>query len=107
MCWGHSTGVVEENTETFASNWAGTGAISGSGDAETLCLSSGQYMNSNVVYTGERTTRLRINVYDTGDTVTIKYQTGTTEANCLVADWNTYTTPFESLGYVRMRLEVA
>jgi hypothetical protein len=63
VCWGHDTDVLEDNTRTFADNWTGTGTISGEGDAETICLAPGEYRESEVVYTGERTVELELNHY--------------------------------------------
>jgi hypothetical protein len=63
VCWGHETDVLEDNVRTFADNWTGTGTISGEGDAETICLAPGEYRESEVVYTGERTVELELNHY--------------------------------------------
>lgn len=105
VTWGHVTGVVEDNVETFANNWTGTGVISGSGDAETICLNEGEYMESNVVNTGTRTVELLQNNYAAGDTIILKFRHGNSEANCLTASWSVYTVPFDSLGYVQVRIE--
>lgn len=105
VCWGHSTGVIENNTLTFASNWSGTGSTSGSGDAEIMCLDGGEFMQSNVIITGTTLVTLLQNTYLAGDAVTLKYRHGNSEANCLAASWNNYTTPFTSLGYVQLRVE--
>lgn len=101
------TGVVEDNVSTFTDNWTGTGEISGVGNAETICLESGEYMESEVVVTGALSVELLQNNYDvTGDDVVMKYRTGASEAACLAAAWTDYTVIFESLGYVQVRLEV-
>jgi len=90
----------------FSGNWTGDGAISGSGDAEIMCLYSGQYMESNVVYTGYETQIIAQNSYDiSGDTLTIRYRHGNSAANCLLAVYSDYTVPFVSLGYVQVRVE--
>lgn len=100
------TGVLETNVETFAGNWLGTGVISGAGDAETICLAVGEYMESNVVNTGISTIELDQNHYNpAGDALLLKYRTADTEGNCLSAAWNIYTVPFVSLGYVQVRVE--
>jgi hypothetical protein len=105
VTWGHDTGVVESNIRDFSGNWTGTGAISGSGDAETICLESGEYMISEVVNTGAYTVHLFQNLYDgTGDDVDLDYRHGATQAACEAAAWNNYTVPFTSLGYVQIRL---
>ena len=105
MCWGHVTGVVEDNTRTFAGHWTGTGAINNAGDAETLCVNAGEYMESEVVYTSTITVELAQNVYAAGATILLRYRHGATEAACLAAAWNNYTVPFLSLGFVQVRVE--
>ena len=104
-CWGHSTGVAEDNTRTFTGNWTGTGAIENAGDSERLALESGEYMESEVVNTGSRHVLLYQNVYNTGDDVTLKYRTGATQAACEAAGWSVYSGSFLSDGYVQIRLE--
>jgi hypothetical protein len=103
--WGHITGVTETNIRTFATNWAGTGNIENSGDAERIALQSGQYMESEVVITGLVTIQLLQNTYRAGDTVTLKYRHGADVTACLAASYSTYSAPFMSLGYVQIRLE--
>lgn len=105
VCWGHSTGVTQDNTRTFATNWTGTGAASGSGDTEVLTLDSGDNMESEIVNTGATTWTIALNQYDTGDNVTIKYKTAATSAGIAGASWTTYSGAFESSGYVKIRLE--
>lgn len=105
-CWGHVTGVLEDNIRTFTGNWTGTGSIESSGDLERLALSSGQYMESEVVETSQGEVELLQNEYSEGDSVILKYRQGTSEENCLAASWNTYSVPFSSLGYVQIRVEV-
>jgi len=98
--------VLEINIRDFAGNWSGTGTISGSGDAEIVCLSSGESMISEVVNTGAYTVSLFQNLYDpSGDDVDLNYRHGATEAACLAAGWNDYSPPgFTSLGYVQVQL---
>jgi hypothetical protein len=104
--WGHDTGVTETNIRDFAGNWTGTGTINGAGDAETICLNSGEYMESEVVNTGAYTVTIYQNKYDgTGDDVVLRYRHGVDEASCLSASWNNYTVPFTSLGFVQIRVE--
>lgn len=105
--WGQSTGVLETNIRTFSGNWTGTGSITGAGDEEKIALDTGQYMISEVVNTGIDTTiTLLQNEYSSGDTVTLQYRHGATQAACEAASWNDYTIPFESLGYVQVRVSV-
>ena len=97
---------MEVNVRDFAGNWAGTGAIAGAGDAEVLELQSGENMVSEVVYTDTYQVTLLQNEYDeTGDDVDMDYRHGATEAACEVAGWNDYATPFESLGYIQIRMQ--
>jgi hypothetical protein len=97
--------VIEANIRDFFGNWTGTGAISGSGDAEVICLNSGENMVSEVVNTGAYTVTLYQNLYDgTGDDVDLDYRHGITAAACQAASWNNYVGSFTSLGYVQVRL---
>ena len=105
VVWGHVTGVTETNVRTFASNWTGTGAIGNSGDTERLELNATEYMISEVVNTGSHTIILLQNNYSSGDTVTLQYRHGATQGACEAASWNNYTAPFDSLGYVQVRVE--
>lgn len=109
VCWGHDTGVVEENTKDYTGNWTGTGAISGAGDPELIGLQTGEYMESQDWYLGPcifNSARLRQNVYDpTGDDVTLKYKTAATLAALPGTGWSAYTGPFQSLGWVKIRIE--
>ncbi len=105
VCWGHVTGVVEDNVRTFASNWSGTGAIENSGDTERLALEPGEYMESEVDETDIKTVELLQNNYAAGDTVLMRYRHGASEVDCLAASWINYTVPFVSLGFVQVRME--
>jgi hypothetical protein len=103
--WGHDTGVTETNVRDFAGNWTGTAIIVGAGDDEQICLSSGEYMVSELVNSGPYTVTLVQNKYDgTGDDVTMHYRHGATEADCLDASYLLYTGSFTSLGIVQTRL---
>lgn len=107
VCWGHVDGVVEDNTRTFAGNWTGTAAISGTGNAEEVCIEVGEYLESEIVETGAVDVEIAQNVYAVGDTVLLKYRHGNSVANCLAASWNNYTIAFTSLGYVQIRMEAS
>jgi len=104
--WGHDTDVTQDNIRDFLWNWTGTGEVSGSGDAEVICLNNpGEYMNSEVVHTGAYTVTLHQNYYnETGDDVVLNCRHGATEAACLAASWVGYTGSFTSLGYVQVQL---
>ena len=106
VAWGHDTEVTEDNIRDFLGNWTGTGAISGSGDAEVIELEASENMISEVVNTGASVTvTLLQNEYDdSGDDVTLEYRHGSSVIACEEASWNSYTVPFESLGYVQIRI---
>lgn len=102
--WGHDTGVIETNIRDFAGNWTGTGVIEGTGDAEVIKLSAGEYMESETVQTGSVTVTLLQNAYVSADTVTIQYRTGATQVACEAASYSTYSTPFASDGFVGIKI---
>lgn len=104
-CWGHITGVTETNVRTLADNWIGTGAASGSGDAEILTLDDAEYMESEVVETGIEEIELLQNIYQAGDDGVIYYKTGVDEADCVADSWHEYLTTFISEGFVQVRVE--
>jgi len=106
VCWGHVTGVLEDNVLPFNGNWTGTGTIEnpGANDNERLALDAGEYMISEMVNTGVITCELLQNEYAVGDDVTLEYRDGATAAACNAAAWGAYAAPFESLGYVQIRV---
>ena len=107
VCWGHDTGVVEDNIRDFVGNWTGTGAITGSGDAEQAELQTGEYLESEDWDLGPclfNSARIRQNVYQLGDDVTIKYKTAATQGALAGVGWSAYV-PFQSLGWVKIRIE--
>lgn len=99
--------MKEENKVVFTGNWTGTGSIEGVGDAEKIVLAEGEAMESDdVVYTGVRMVTMYKNRYGTGDaSVVLKYRHGASAAAAFAAEWNVYSAPFESLGYVQARVE--
>jgi hypothetical protein len=99
--------VTEDSRLPFTNNWRGTGLIEGSGDAETLALMAGEYMESTAVATWNMNVLLLQNVYGAGDDAILKYRTGITEYECLNAAWTLYAGSFKSLGFVQVRVEVA
>jgi hypothetical protein len=62
-------------------------------------------MQSEVVNTGLGTWLIAQNYYQAGDSVNLKYRTGNSVANCQAAELLDYSVPFESLGYVQIRIE--
>jgi hypothetical protein len=65
-------------------------------------------MESEVIGTGVQKVSLVINKYKSGDTATIKYKTKATRTDPdfdLEDGWQTYSAAFESLGYVKARVE--
>jgi len=70
-----------------------------------MCLDDGEYMISEVVYTGGATVVLLQNQYAAGDAVELYYRTAATEGGCLAAAWTLYAAQFESTGYVQARAE--
>jgi len=61
-------------------------------------------MISELVHTGVVYITIDYNVYQSGDTIDLDYRHGGTPAACEGAGWNNYTGPFESLGYVQVRV---
>lgn len=106
VCYGHVTDVEENNTETFIEQWAGTGAVSGSGDGESLMIGSSDNMISLPANVGDGTCTLEQNKYGDGATCTLYYRTAATYDACLTAGWTAYTVSFTSLGYVSVKAEI-
>ena len=104
-CWGHVTGVTETNVRTFTTNWTGTAQIINSGDTEAVRLYSGTYLESEVVAVSGTIAFTRDKYTAGSGSITSKYKTGTTEANCLADSWHTFTTSFTSTGYIQIRIE--
>lgn len=103
--WGQATGAQEGNIRTFSGNWTGTGIITGSGDSEKILLSSGNYMQSEIVNTGSNSITLLQNKYTAGDSGTLRYRSGSTVTNCEAAEWQAYSGSFASTGYAQIRVE--
>lgn len=105
VCWGHVTGVSESNTRTFVDHWTGTGEISSAENNEQIGFGSNKYMMSEIVNTGSKNIELSINVYASGNSVSLLYRTGSTLLDCANSEWSVYGLPFLSLGYVQIRLQ--
>lgn len=103
VVWGHDTDVDETNVVNLSS-WIGTGTASGSGDDEIITLSEGQYMDSPDVNISGMVT-LAWNKYKAGGTPTVKYKTANAQASLDAAEWTDYTDQFNSLGWVRSKIE--
>jgi hypothetical protein len=105
VCWGHVTGVTQDNTETLSGNWTG-GTISSSGDTETLSLAVSAQSTSDSWNMGAGVATITTNVYRSGDApTTVEYRTGATQGACEAAGWSVYNgTSFNSLGWVQIRL---
>jgi hypothetical protein len=96
--------VLEVNTRTFATHWTGTGTIENTGNSERIVLEAGESMTSEIVETNTGEWEALQGEYQEADTVLLEYRTGNSEANCESASFATYTTPFESLGFVQLRI---
>ena len=85
---------------------AGTGIVSGSGDAEKLTLGGGQDWTFPSVQTGAVEIKIVYDKYQAGSggPVTIEYRTGVNKEACEAADWDTYTGHFTSLNWVQMKM---
>jgi hypothetical protein len=107
VCYGHITGVTQDHARPFSAGWTGTGSITGSNDNETLTLSTGQNEESEIINIGTGQIDIIIDEYQSGsgDSPVIKYKNGNSEANCNADSWNTYSAPFNSLGYIKIRVE--
>ena len=106
VVWGHDTGVLEDVVLDFDGNWTGTGTIENPGDAdiERIALDDGESMTSNLVHTGAASVLIDYNVYEDGDTIYLEYRHADTPAGVAGAGWQEYLAPFESLGYVQVRV---
>lgn len=102
------TGVEEDYTHTFASNWTG-GTPSGTGDSEILTIQSSDVASeSQDVYVGVRKVKIRYDYYLTGSgpTPVIKYKNTGTKAALSGAGWITYTgAEINCLGWMKLRFE--
>lgn len=107
ITWGHKTSVEEDSARSFLSHWSGTGLISGSGDSEILTLDEGEYEESEVVNVGANEIEIIVDNYQSGSgpAPVVKYKDGDSEANCEADSWNTYSAPFTSSGYIKVRVE--
>jgi len=104
-CWGHDTGVTEDNTRDFSGNWTGTGTISLSGDSEIITLNPGEYMESEVIQISGQI-QVNLNSYApedaSGPAATVEYKTGSDAGS--LGSYQTYSAPFTSDGYVQIKV---
>jgi len=100
--------VVETFVRTFTGNWEGTGLILSSGDTEAIALDSGQDRTSEARNIGNGNCYISTDKYLSGaGAQTIQYKTGSTRELCEADDWNNYTGPFNSEGWVQVKVNVA
>jgi hypothetical protein len=59
----------------------------------------------DIIQTGIHTITVEANHYGVGNTPLIKYKTGNSPENCDADEWNIYSSPFISEGYVMLRIE--
>ncbi len=96
--------MEEENIRNL-SEWSGTGSVSGVGDAEIISLETGQYMESESWKLGSGWCAITIDKYDSGvGSYTVEYKTGDSLVNCEADAWNNYIGPFDSLGWVKVKV---
>lgn len=103
--WGHTTSAQEGNLRSFSGNWTGTGMILGTGDTEKVLLSTGNYLESEVINSGINSITLTKNKYGGNNTSILYYRTGSSVAACQEASWQTYSGSFASTGYSQIRVE--
>jgi len=102
--WGHDTAVTEDFVGDIVDG-AGTAEVVGTGDDETVCIETGEYWIFPAVNTGAITVEFLYDQYNTGSgSGTIEYRTGATRVLCEAAEWNTYSVPFASSGWVQAKL---
>jgi hypothetical protein len=106
LVYGHSTSVDEDNIRTFADNTTGDATVSGSGDAEKVRFKPGEYRETEDIDTsGTPVVIVQKDKYQSGSgTITAKYKTAATQAGLSGEGWTTYTVPFTSSGWVKVRV---
>lgn len=110
VCWGHDTGVTEDYTRDFDGNWTGTGDILNAGvvDLEAIGLDSGEEKESDTWHVGSGNCYITTDKYASGGgSGSVQYKTGNSRVVCDADTWHAYTGPFNSLGWVRVKLLVA
>jgi len=70
-----------------------------------MCVASGEYMESEIMYIGIKNILILQNKYGSGETIKLRYRHGATEGDCLAAEWSDYAGMFDCLGYVQVRVE--
>ena len=98
--------MAEDHARPFIDIWTGDGSIQNSGDAETMTLETDDIMTGEMVYIGVNNIEILIDNYQTGSghAPTREYKNGSTEQLCNDDIWNDYTAPFESAGYIKIRV---
>jgi len=108
VCWGHVTGVEEDNTVTMAAGSTGTGVVSGSGDAEILAITGEQTREYGPWKLGAGKAKMLMDKYDTGTGgLSLEYKSGATEAACEADTWHSYTGKFVQSGWVKIRVKIS
>lgn len=82
----------------------GSAEVEYSEDAERIAFDTGDYAESEVWNVGAMLVGIYPNYYAEGDDFTIYYKTGVSEDACNSDTWHEYTGPFNSLGYVKVRV---
>ena len=106
VCFGHSTGVEEDYTETMAANSTGTGVVTGSGDAEKLLIHTSQTREFGPWKLGAGLAKLIMDKYGSGTGgLSLEYKSGATESACEADTWHNYTGQFTQDGWIKIRVK--
>jgi hypothetical protein len=89
----------------FTNEWEGTGTIEGTGNQEKIILASGETMESPTWNTGVMMVEILVSEYLPGSgSVLVEYKTGSSAALCEAQSYGTYTSPFRSEGYIKVKV---
>lgn len=108
ICWGHDTGVAEDNTKDFSGNWSGSALIvqPGVADVERLHFDPGEDKISETWNIGFGRVKITLDKYLPGfGTPTVYYKSGDTQVNCEADTWHPYVGSFVTQGWVKIRIE--
>jgi hypothetical protein len=110
VCWGREN-ATQDNIRPFEGNWTCYGNAEveyfvDEGDAERISFQEGDYAISETFNVGIMKVDIFPNYYaGPGDSFTISYKTGYTIESCEESDWILHEGPFESLGYVKVKVQ--